>query len=206
MHQAQFFGLCGAEGFTFHQIGLCTHQAQMARHLGHAAGTRQQAQGHFRQAELNLAVVNGDAVVADQRHFPAAAQGGATQQADDGFAQGLHRAEVVFDLFNLGKHRGGIGRADAHGGFEVGPGKKGGLGRGEQDAANRLFVLEHLRRQGVHIVFPIGAHGVDGRARLVKRDRGNAVLELVLDGFHIQTLSTIVAMPMPPPTHSVASP
>ena len=53
-------------------------------------------------------------------------------------------------------------------------------------------------------------HGVDRRAGLVEGDGGDAVgVELVADGLHAstsQTRSTIVAMPMPPPTHSVARP
>ena len=65
VHQAQAFGLGGAEGFAFHQIRLRTHQAQVTRHLGHTAGAGQQAQRHFGQAELGFAVVNGNAVVAD---------------------------------------------------------------------------------------------------------------------------------------------
>ena len=128
VHQAEFFGLRGAESLALHQIRLGTHQAQVARHLGYAAGAWQQAQRHFGQSELNLAVVNGNAVVANQRHFPAATQSGAAQQTDHGLAQGLQRAEVMLDLLDFSKHRGRVRRADAHGGFEVGPGKKGGFG------------------------------------------------------------------------------
>ena len=184
VHQAQLFGLRRVESFAFHQIGLRAHQAQMPRHFGHAAGTGQQAQRYFGQAKRNFAVVNGDAVVANQRHFPAATQRRATQEADHGLAQGFQGAKVAFDLLNFSKHGGRVLGANAHGGFEVGPGKKRGFCGGEQDAANRVFVLQHLGGERVHIVFPLRAHGVDGRAWLVKGDGGNAVLELVLDCFH----------------------
>ena len=82
VHQPHLMRLGGAECFAFHQVGLCAHQAQVARHLGHAAGAGQQAKRHFGQAKLDLAVVNGNAVVAYQRHLPASAQRSAAQQAD----------------------------------------------------------------------------------------------------------------------------
>ena len=182
--QAEFFGLCWTKGFTFHQIGLRAQQPQVARHFGHAAGAWQQAQRYFGQAKRNFAVVNGNAMVANERHFPAATQRRAAQEADHGLAQGFQGAKVAFDLLNFSKHGGRVLGANAHGGFEVGPGKKRGFCGGEQDAANRVFVLQHLGGERVHIVFPLRAHGVDGRAWLVKSYGGNAVLELVLDCFH----------------------
>ena len=100
----------------------------MAGHLGHATGAGQQAQCHLGQAELNLVVVHRNAVVADQRHFPAAAQRGAIEAAHHRLAQGLDGAEVLLDAFNLGEDRPRVGWLQAHGAFQVGTGKEGGLG------------------------------------------------------------------------------
>ena len=133
----------------------------MARHLGDAAGTGQQAKRDLGQAELDARVIHRDAVVADQRHFPAAAQSGAVEAADHRDAQGLQRAEIVLDALDAGVHGGGVSGGEAHGGFEVGTRKKRGFGRCQQHAANRRAVLQHLHRQRVQVVLPLLAHGVD---------------------------------------------
>ena len=73
MNQSQLKRVPWVEELAFHQIRLRTHQAQMARHLGHARSTGQQAQRDFGHAELNFVVVHGNAVMADQRRLPTAA-------------------------------------------------------------------------------------------------------------------------------------
>ena len=205
MHQAQGQRILRRKQLAFHQIRLGTQQAEVARHFGDATGAGQQTQRDLGQAELDARVIHRDAVVPDQRHLPTAAQGGAVEAAHDRSAQGLQRAEVLLDAFDAGVHGRGVGRCQAHGGFEVGTRKKRAFGRGQHDAANGRTVLQHLHRQGLQVFLPLLAHGVDRRVWLVKGDGGDAVLQAVADGVH-QSLSTMVAMPMPPPTHRVARP
>jgi hypothetical protein len=68
VHQAQLAGLARAEQLALQDVGLRAHQAEQARHLGDAGGAGNQAQRDLGQAELDLAVVHRDAVVAHQRH------------------------------------------------------------------------------------------------------------------------------------------
>jgi hypothetical protein len=214
VHEAQLLRLGRAEELAFQQVGLRGHQAELARHLGDAAAAGDQAQRDLGQAELRLGVVHRDAVMAHQRHLPAAAQRRAVQAAHHRLAEGLDDAEVLLDALDLDVDARGVLGLHAHHALEVGAREKGALGRGQDDAADGVLVLGHLGRHGVQVVLPLQAHGVDGRVLLVEGDDGDAVLDAVLDGleFHgngfpeIQMRSTMVAMPMPPPTHSVARP
>ena len=184
VHQAQALGLSRTEGLAFHQVGLGTHQAQVACHLGHATGAGQQAQGHFGQAELGFLVVDGDAVVAHQRHFPAATQRRAVEQANDRFTQGFDGAEVALDALDLFEHPGRVTGSQAHHTLEVGPGEEGGFVGGQQDATDGVLVLHDLGGHFAHVVLPLQAHGVDRGVGFVEGDGGDAVYESVLDGFH----------------------
>ena len=44
LHQTQFKRLVRREQTAFHQIGLCTHEAEQAGHFGDASGAGNQAQ------------------------------------------------------------------------------------------------------------------------------------------------------------------
>jgi hypothetical protein len=63
MHEAELLRLARAEQLALQQVGLRAHQAEQARHLGDAGAAGDQAQRDLGQAELDLAVVHGDAVV-----------------------------------------------------------------------------------------------------------------------------------------------
>ena len=128
MHQPQAKRLLWRKQLAFHQVGLGAEQTEVARHFGDAAGAGQQAQRDLGQAELDARIIHRDAVVADQRHLPAAAQGGAVEAADHWDAQCLQRAEILLDAFNTGEHGAGVGGGEAHGGFEVRARKKCALG------------------------------------------------------------------------------
>ena len=133
VHQAQLLRFFGAKEFAFQHIGLRGQQAQLARHLGDAAATGNQAQRDFGQAELCFGVGGGDAVVADQSHFPAAAQRRAIQAADHRHAQCLDGAKSSLDAFDLDKDTRAVRGLRAHDALQVGPRKKGRLGRGQDD-------------------------------------------------------------------------
>jgi hypothetical protein len=176
VHEAQLLRLGRAEQLALQQVGLRAHQAELARHLGDAAAAGDQAQRDLGQAELRLGVVHRDAVMAHQRHLPAAAQRRAVQAAHHRLAEGLDDAEVLLDALDLDVDALGVLGLHAHHALEVGAGEKGALGRGQDDAADGVLVLGHLGRHGVQVVLPLQAHGVDGRVLLVEGDDGDAVL------------------------------
>ena len=184
MHQAQVLRILRREQFAFDQVGLRAHQPEVARHLRHTAGAGQQTQRYFGQAELDLAVVDGDAVVADQRHFPAAAQRRAVKATHHRLAQGLQRTEVLLHQFDFGEDGARVSDLEPHRTLEVSAGKKGRFGGGQDDALDGVLVLQHLRHQFGEVLLPLQAHGVDRRIGFVKGDGGDAGGELVLDGFH----------------------
>jgi len=216
VHQLQLQRLARAEQLAFEQVGLGAHQAEQARHLGDAGGAGHQAQGHLGQAELDARVVHGDAVVAHQRHLPAAAQGRTVEAADHRDAQGFQRAKVLLHALDLAEGRGRIGRREPHRGLEVGAREEAGLGRCQHHALELGAVGNHARRGLAQVGLPLAAHGVDAGVRFVEGDERHlavgGVEEFVADGLHgvlrrrHHTRSTMVAMPMPPPTHRVARP
>ena len=183
MHHADLQRLLGAEQLALQDVGLRRHQAQHPRHLGDAAATGDQPQRDFGQTELHLGVVDGDAVVADECHLPATAQRRAVQTRHHRHTLGLDGAEVALDAFDLGEHARAVGLGRAHHTLEVGTGEESAFGRSEHDALELRAVVHHLRRNGVQVVLPLQAHGVDRRALLVERDGGNAVGQVVADGF-----------------------
>src|SRR5690606_31804819 len=88
--------------FSLHALTLHQHIHQGVLHTHHAhstddtAGTRQQAQRHFRQTELGLRVVQGNTAVTRQRDFQTASQRGAVQGSDNRNAEGFQLAQVAF--------------------------------------------------------------------------------------------------------------
>ena len=194
VHQLQLQRLGGVEELAFQDVGLRTHQAQQARHLGHAGGARHQAQRDLGQPELDLGVGHGDAVVGDQRHLPPTAQRCAVEAGHHGDAQRFERAEVLLHALDFAKRVGRIGGCEAHGGLEVGTGKEAGLGRCQHDAFERgaqaFAVVQHLCGDLAQLLLPLAAHGVDGRVGFVKRDLRDLAVgalggnEFVADGLH----------------------
>ena len=184
MHQAELQRLARREQLALQDVGLRAHQAEQAGHLGDARGAGDEAQRDLGQAELDLGVVHGDAVVADQRDLPAAAQRRAVEAADDRLAQGFERAEVLLRLLDFAEHLRRVGRLQPHRALEVGAGEEGALVRRQHDALDGILVADDLGGDLGQVVLPLRAHGVDGRSLLVEGDRGDAVLQFVLDGFH----------------------
>ena len=184
VHQSQLTGLAWAEQLALQDEGLGRHKPEQARHLGDAGGAGDQAQRDFGQAELDLVVVHGDAVVAHQRQFPAASQRSAIEATHHRRAECLERTEILLGLFDLTVDLGGIRGLQPHRALEIGAGKKRALGRRQDDAVDRVLVLDHLSRDRAQVLLPLAAHGVDRRAGFVKSDGGDAVLQIVLDRFH----------------------
>ena len=194
VHQLQFQRLGGVEELAFQDVGLRAHQAQQARHLGHAGGAGHQAQRDLGQAELDLGVGHGDAVVGDQGHFPATAQRRAIEAGHHRDAQRFERAEVLLHALDFAENGRSIRRCQAHGGLEVGARKEAGLGRCQHDAfegsAQAFAVTQHLCSDLAQLLLPLAAHGVDGGVGFVKRDDGDLAFvalggdEFVANGLH----------------------
>ena len=181
VHHADLQRLVGAEQPAFHDVGLRAHQAQQAGELGDARTAGDQPQRQLWQAELQLGIVDRDAVVAHQRRLHATAQGAAIDAADHRDAQGLQRAEVLLDALDLGVDARRVGLGHAHHALQVGAGEEGLLGRSQDQALELVLVLQHLLGHGLQVVLPLQAHGVDGRALLVEGDGGDAPHGLVSD-------------------------
>ncbi len=91
--QAEFLGLRGAQLLALHeQAHQRVDDAEHAHGAGHAAAARQQAELDLGEAELELGIVDRDAMVAGQRDLEAAAQRGAVERRDDGLAERLQPA------------------------------------------------------------------------------------------------------------------
>ena len=108
MHQPQAQRFKWVEQPAFQNVGLRAHQAQQACHFGDAGSTGNQSQRDLGQAEPDFRVIDSHAVVAHQRHFPAAAQGCAIEAADHRLAQGFQGAKVLFHPFDFSKQHGRV--------------------------------------------------------------------------------------------------
>jgi len=104
-----------------------------------------------------------------------------------------------------GRRRVGLGHGQHA--VELRACEEGLLRRGDEHALDALLVgLDALDHRG-QIGLPLHGHGVDRRAGCIVGDGRDAVgAEFVADGAQDQIFSMIVAMPMPPPTHSVMRP
>ena len=141
VNQAELERLACAEGLAFDDERLRTHQAEQPRRLRDSRRAGDQSERDFGRAELRLAIVDRDAMVRDQRDFPAAAE-----RVQDfviqlyktarhhRLTQGLERAEILLHLLDFGEAARGIGRRQAHHALQVSAGEEGGLGRREHDA------------------------------------------------------------------------
>ena len=120
--------------------------AEHAHRAHDAAGAGQQAELDLGEAELDLRVVDGDAVVAGQGDLQAAAERGAVDRGDDRLAERLEAAQLALALAARTPRsasrvvRGGLLQV-----VEVAAGEEGLLRRGDDDARDRVLLgLEPL--------------------------------------------------------------
>src|SRR5690606_38643384 len=92
-----------------HQRLLDAEEAHDARH---AAAAREETELHLGQAELDLRIVDRDAVVRGERDLEAAAERVAVDARDDGLAERLEHAELALDLGDAGLELLGLLGAD----------------------------------------------------------------------------------------------
>ena len=168
----------------------------------------QQAELDLGLAELDLRVVDDDPAVAGERDLQPAAERGAVDGGDDRLAERLQPAQQRLVLAHpAGELVGRLGR-DLLEVVEVAAGEERLLGARDDDAGDRVLLgleaLDGLLHRGAEV----GVHGVGGLVRVVEDEVDDpvaGVLPADRVGGH-QMRSTTVAMPMPPPTHSVARP
>ena len=77
--------------------------AEHAHEAGDATAAGQQAEGDLGQAELDLVVVDGDAVVAGEGDLEAATEGGTVDRGHDRLAEPLEAAQLGLDGLDLGE-------------------------------------------------------------------------------------------------------
>ena len=198
------------------QLGQRVGDAEQPDGAGHAATAGQQAERHLGQPELGLAAVQRDPVVAGQRDLQAAAQRGAVQRRDHRTGIGLQPAQLGLEPLGGGEElrRGLVGdRAEQP---QVAAGEEGVLGRGQDHPGDLVLLGVEPVDHRAERVLEGGVHGVGPLARVVHGQRDDAVVVPApadhadpVDGLGArrhQIRSTMVATPMPPPTHRVARP
>jgi hypothetical protein len=196
--------------------------AEQAHGAHDAAAAGQQAERDLGQAQLDARVVEAHAVVTCERDLEATAEGGAVDGGHHGHAQRLERAQLSGDLAHVREHVGGVLGLRLAQHLQVAAGEEGLLGGGQDHALHgaRLHLALEPRHGALHGLLVELVHGVRGLVGVVHRQRDDAVLAQVpadcgllshvLCTFRVsvgtQMRSMMVAMPMPPPTHSVARP
>ena len=208
--------------------------AEHAGHPGDAAAAGQQAELDLGQADLGAGDVGDDPVVAGERDLEAAAQRRAVDRGDDRLAELLEPAELRLHPGALVVERLRVGLGGLHQVVEVGAGEEGLLRRGDDDAGDVVALGLEPVDGGVHRLDVGGVHGVGRGVRVVEGEDDDAVVALLVAdralgigrdgrggqrvahvllfswisdaGVGAQMRSMTVAMPMPPPTQSVARP
>ena len=184
-----------------------------------ATATGEQAEARLRQTDV-VATLGRDAVVRREGDLEATTEGGAVDRRGDGLARGLETAERGLDALDLVEELGGVLLGGLQHQLQVTAGEEGLLRRGDDgtlDGAG-LDVGDVGVDRGGHAVAVGLVHRVGALVRVVEDDVTDLVLDLVAHGCsHEMCLSSLrsragqrasmtVAMPMPPPTQSVARP
>ena len=186
-------------------------QAEHPDSAHHATGTGEQAEGHLGQADLAALGVECDAVVAGQGDLEPAAEGSAVDRCRDRLAEGLEAIERRLDAGDLLLEALGIGRGRLDDHVEVGSSEEGLLRAGEHDSRDVVLLLLETVQGLLEVVDEGVVEGVGAAARVIHRE-GDDVVAVLLPAEHVvahdspQTRSMMVAMPMPPPMHSVMRP
>ena len=140
-----------------------------------AAGAGQQAELHLGEAELDLVVVDRDAVVGRERDLQAPAQSGAVQRRDDWLAERLEAAQLrLARAHELGEVLRLVGAGESQV-VEVRAGEEGLLRGGDDHALDRVLLgLKAVERRR-HRLGVGGVHRVGAGARVVEREDDDAV-------------------------------
>ena len=163
-----------------HQRGL---QPEHAYDAGDAAAAGQQAERRLGQADLDRAVVDGDAVVGRERDLEAAAEGGAVDRRDDGARVGLERAEAGLDGLAHREDLVGVVGGRLHHVLEVAAGEEGLLRTRQHDAGDVVDLVEQPLDGRLHRGLVELVHGVGAGRRVVEGQRDDAVgVAVVADG------------------------
>ena len=147
-----------------------------ANHAGQTlrpATTRQQAELHFGQPQLELGVVQSDAGMASQSQLQTAPQGRAVDSCDHRLAALFHAAHHGLEIFTQAEGffcGGELGQL-----IDVSTHNEGGLGRGDDQAFDlRLFF--QARHDGLEGLGQVRVEHVHGPAGHVDGDQTQAVV------------------------------
>src|SRR6266496_6228467 len=143
--------------------------------------------------------------MAGERDLQAAAERGAVECRDDRLAQRLERALRGLDARDVVEELLEVVVADLDQVAQVAAGEERVLRRGDDHAGQRVLLRDEPVDGRGKRAAERPVHRVGALVGIVHGQRDDAVVVLgPVD--HAHTRSTMVATPMPPPTHSVASP
>ena len=183
IHQARLQRLPRPDLLALEQVRQGLLQAQHAHHAHDPAATGQQAQGDFRQADLQRLVVQGHAVMASQADFPTAAQGRAVDCRHHRLAQGLQRPQLGLEGQNHVIEGLGLGFSDLDQLVEIAAGEEGFLRRRDDHPGDVGLLGLQPGQGGGHGVAVGRIHGVGALARHVDGQDHDLVLAFfVTDG------------------------
>ena len=168
---------------TFEQIRQGFFQTEHAHHPHDPAAPRQEAEGDFRQADLNTVAVQGNAMMASQADLPTAAQRGTINGGHHRFAQGFKRAQLRLQVQDHLVEPLRTGLVDLDQFVEVATGEKGFLRRGDDHPGNRVFLGVQSGDDAGHCIAVHRVHGVGGLAGHIDGQDDNLILALlIMDG------------------------
>jgi len=199
--EADFLRSLEPQTFTFEQQWERRHDADEARNALRAAAARQEPEGDFRASKARVRLRDADAAVAGERDLGAAAERGAGQRRDEGFSAGFHAAGQGVKRVDIRiEFRDALGadfvQVETHDEVAL---------RRRHDRADGARIREHAlhgRGELRHALRIQNVHATRHRPR--ERDDPGRI-PIVGDEL-AHTSSTIVAMPIPPPTHNVTRP
>ena len=173
-------GLVGREGTAGHEdVGHGLGEAEHPDGADDAAAAGQQAEGDLGQSDLGAAGVGHDAMVAREREFEAAAEGGAVDRGHDGHAAGLEGTHAALDTHRpLVELLGLLGAGLDHG-LEVAAAEEALLGGGEDDSLDGVLLGHDAVDRGGEVVDEAGVHRVGAVVGVVHGEGDDAVAVLL---------------------------
>ena len=170
---------------AFQQVGQRGFEPEQFGQAHHAAASGKQAQGDFGQAELYRAMVAGEAVIAGQRQFEAAAEGRAVDRRDHRHGQLFQAAQLALDRADAGhKVLNAIG-GDRDEIMQIAAGKKHVLGRGDQHPRQARLRFQ-LIDNDAEVAAKLLVHRVD-RAAHIHRYSHDGVGVFVVVHAHVRS-------------------
>ena len=145
-----------------------------------AAGPRQNTELDFRQPDLSLRVIGGDAVVAREREFESAAEAGAVNSDGDRLGKAGHAIQHVLTVGRQAFRFGG--RAECDKLLDVGAGDEVVGLAGEKGDGAHARIVGQRGEAGQELVLHGPGNDVDRLPFEIEHDGRDAVADLPRDG------------------------